>query len=352
MAKYFSNIVLEPENIRSLRDALIKKLVDDEDFRRSFTVKKVRNGEPLAILGEMDAVGKAGAGCSPTFEQVGIGNTQKRWALGDWQIAQAICYENLEETIAEYCLKSGTAIGDVTGTDFMAIYLELLETQMKRMIWRLAWFGDTAADTIANGGVLTNGTDKTLFTVCDGLWKELFTIGTGDPTKVTAISANSQLTYATQKSTMLAAGYATGIVDQILIDANGMINANGEAVLMMNKKFADALAHDIKATYKTNLPFERIFDGFYLAEYGGVKIASIATWDYIIDTFENTGTAWNLPYRAVLANPKNLLVGCDANDPVSDLDIWFNKDERQVKVYAAGKLDTMVGMSDYVHMAY
>lgn len=352
MAKYFSNIQLEPENIRSLRDALIKKLVEDENFRNSFTVKKVRNGEPLAILGEMDAVGKAGAGCSPTFVQAGIGNTQQRWALGDWQVALAICYEDLEETIAEYCLKAGTDIGDVTGTDFMAVFLELLETQMRRMVWRIAWFGDTSADTIANGGVLTNGTDKTLFTVCDGLWKELFTIGTGDPTKVTAISANSGATYAAQKSAMLASGYATNIVDQILIDANGMINANGEAVLLMNKKFADALAHDIKVTYKANLPFERIFDGFYLAEYGGVKIASIATWDYIIDTFENTGTAWNLPYRAVLANPRNLLVGCDANDPVSDLDIWFNKDERQVKVYAAGKMDTMVGLSDYVHMAY
>ena len=352
MAKYFSNIVLEPENIRSLRDALIKKLVEDENFRNAVSIKKVRNGEPLAILGEMDAVGKAGAGCSPTFEQAGIGNTQQRWELGDWQIAQAICYENLEETIAEYCLKSGTEIGDVTGTDFMAVYLELLETQLKRMVWRLAWFGDTAADTIANGGVLTNGTDPDLFKVCDGLFKELFAIGTGNPNQLTAISANSQTTYATQKSTMLAAGYATSLVDQILIDANGMINANGEAVLLMNKKFADALAHDIKVTYNGVLPFERIFDGFYLAEYAGVKIASIATWDYIIDTFENTGTAWNLPYRAVLANPNNLLVGCDANDPVSDLDIWFNRDERQVKIYAAGKMDTMVGIPELVHVAY
>lgn len=352
MAKYFSNIVLEPENIRSLRDALIKKLVEDENFRNAVTIKKVRNGEPLAILGEMDAVGKVGAGCSPTFEQAGIGNSQQRWELGDWQIALAICYENLEETIAEYCLKSGTEIGDVTGTDFMAVYLELLETQLKRMVWRLAWFGDTAADTIANGGVLTNGTDPDLFKVCDGLFKELFAIATGNPNQLTAISANAQSAYALQKSTMLAAGYATNIVDQILIDANGMINANGEAVLFMNKKFADALAHDIKVTYKSNLPFERIFDGFYVAEYGGVKIASIATWDYIIDTFENTGTAWNLPYRAVLANPRNLLVGCDANDPVSDLDIWFNKDERQVKVYAAGKMDTMVGIPELVHVAY
>lgn len=352
MAKYFNNIQLEPANIASLREALIKKLVEDEDIRKVLSIKKVKNGEPLAVLGEMDAVGNAGAGCNPTFKQAGIGNVQQRWELGAWEIPLAICYNDLEDTIAEYCLKTGTEIGDVQGTDFMAVFLDLLATQMKRMIWRLAWFGDTAADTIANGGILTNGTDKTLFTVADGLFKALETIVTADATKLTAISANTQTTYATQKSAMLAAGYATGIVDQILLDANPMITSYGDAVLIVNKKFADALAHDIKVTYKDNLPFERIFDGFYMAEYNGVTIIASAIWDYLINTYENTGTAWENPYRAVLARPANLLLGCDADDPVSDLDIWFNKDERQVKVYATGKIGTMVGLDDMVHCAW
>ena len=352
MAKYFNNIVLEPANIASLRDALIKKVVEDEDIRRVLSIKKVKNGEPLAILGEMDAVGNVGTGCSPTFKQAGIGSTQQRWELGAWEIPLAICYEDLEETIAEYCLKSGTEIGDVQGTDFMAVFLELLATQMKRMIWRLAWFGDTNADTIANGGTLTNGTDVTLFTICDGLFKELETIATADPTKITAVSANTAATYAAQKAAMLTAGYATGLVDQILIDANPMITATGEAVLIMNKGFADALAHDIKVTYNSIMPFERIFDGVYVAEYNGVKVVASAIWDYLINVYQNTGTAWENPYRAVLARPANLLVGCDAADPISDLDIWFNRDERQVKVYAAGKLDTMVGLTDMVHVAW
>lgn len=352
MAKYFSNIVLEPENIASLRDALIKKVVDDEDIRKVLTVKKVKNGEPLAILGEMDAVGNAGAGCSPTFTQAGIGNVQKRWDLGAWQIALAICYNDLEDTIAEYCLKSGTEIGDVQGTDFMAVFLDLLATQMKRMVWRLAWFGDTTADTIANGGTLTDGTDKTLFTPNDGLFKRLAAIVAADESKLTAISANEGATYAAQKAAMLADGYATGLVDTILLDADPMITANGDAVLIVNKKFADALAHDIKVTYKTNLPFERIFDGFYLGEYNGVTIIASAIWDNLINTYANTGTAWEQPYRAVLARPTNLLLGCDAAEPVSDLDVWFNKDERQVKIYAAGKLDTLVGQDDLVHVAW
>jgi hypothetical protein len=100
------------------------------------------------------------------------------------------------------------------------------------------------------------------------------------------------------------------------------------------------------------MPWEKIFDGVFVSSYGGVKVISVATWDYMVNTYENTGTKWNKPYRVVFANPKNLLVGCDAADPISDLDIWFNKDERTNKIYATGKLDTMVGLDDHVHLAY
>lgn len=352
MAKYFQNIPLQPENLDSLREAVIKKVIDDEDIRKVVTIKRVKNGAPLAVIGEMDAVGHAGAGCNPTYEEIGINNALQRWALGAWEIALKICYENLEDTIAEYSLRTGTAIGDLTGTDFMAIYMELLVTQVKRMIWRFAWFGDTAAATIANGGNITNGTDVTLLTTCDGLWKRLFAIATANASQLTPISANAAASYAAQKSAMMASGYATGLVDTILLDASSRVNANGEATLFVNKKFADYLAHDIKVTYKDNMPFERIFDGFYLGYYNGVRIGAIETWDYMIDTYENTGTKWNKPFRAVLANPANLLVGVDKENPVDDLDIIFDRVNRMNHIYATGKMDTRVAMPDNVHVAY
>ena len=330
----------------------LKKVLDDEDLRRVVTIKRVRSGEPLAIIGEMDAVGHAGAGCNPTYEEIGIANSVQRWALGAWEIALKICYENLEDTIAEYSLRAGTAIGDLTGTDFMAIYMELLVTQVRRMLWRLIWFGDTTADNISDGGVITNGVDPTLLTANDGLWKRLFAIATADATKRTVISANTGNSYANQKSAMLAAGYATTLVDNILLDASSRVNANGAATLFVNKKFADYLVHDIKVTYKDNLPFERIFDGFYVGYYNGVQVAAIEAWDYLIDKYENTGTKWNLPFRAVLANPANLLLGVDKDDPISTPDIWFEKKDRMNYVYATGKIDTMVAQPDLVHVAY
>ena len=352
MAQYFTNLPLSPENLKSLRDAIIKKVLDDENLRRVLTIKRVRTGEPLAIIGEMDAVGHAGAGCNPTYEQIGIGNSLQRWALGAWEIALEICYKDFEGTMAEYALRAGTPIGDLTGTEIMAIYLELLETQMRRMLWRLAWFGDTTAQHITDGGVITNTEDVTLLTPNDGLWKRLFAIATANPSQKTAISANAAASYAAQKSAMLAAGYATGLVDNILLDASSAVNGAGAATLFINKKFADYLVHDIKVTYKDNLPFERIFDGFYVGYYNGVQVAAIEAWDYLIDKYENTSTKWNLPFRAVLANPANLLLGVDKDDPISTPDIWFEKKDRMNYVYATGKIDTMVAQPDLVHVAY
>ena len=53
-------------NLESLRDAIIKKVIEGEDLRRVVTTKRVKNRDPVAIIGEMDAVGHAGAGCNPT----------------------------------------------------------------------------------------------------------------------------------------------------------------------------------------------------------------------------------------------------------------------------------------------
>ena len=72
----------------------------------------------------------------------------------------------------------------------------------------------------------------------------------------------------------------------------------------------------------------------------------------MINQYEDTGAKWNKPFRAVFANPENLIIGCDANDPISDLDIWFEKKERKNMIYATGKLDTKIAQDDLVHMAY
>ena len=223
MATLFEKLTLNNENLGSIRDAVQETLFNDENFNQYVSIVKVKHGDPIATIGEMEMVGKKGSGCDPTYEEKGIANSMKRWELGDWQIPIKICYESLKGTIAEYSLKTGTQIGDLTDTDVMAIYTQALTRAIQQMIWRFGWFGDTAAQNVTEGGKITNGVSTDMFTTCDGLFKRIFAICASKPAQRTTIAANAKTTVAEQKSTMLAKGAATDLIDQLLMDADSRI---------------------------------------------------------------------------------------------------------------------------------
>lgn len=352
MATLFDQWTLNPENLGSIRDAVQETLFGDENFNQFVTLAKVKNGDPIALIGDLEMVGKKGGGCDPTYEEKGIANSLKRWVLGDWEIPIKMCYESVKGTVAEYSLNTGTAIGDLTDTDIMTIYTQALTRAIQQMIWRFGWFGDTAAKNVSEGGKITNGVSTDLFTTCDGLFKRIFSICTSNTAQRTTIAANAKTTSAEQKAAILTKGAATDIVDNILMDADSRIIDDGSAMLMMTRSLADALTYDIKKTHNLIMPWEKVFDGFDVANYNGVNIARISIWDRLIQANEKGSTTVNLPYRAVFANPKQLMVGTPQDSLISDLDIWFSKKERRNYIYSTGKIGTAILEEKLVHAAY
>lgn len=345
------NLKLQPENLASIKDAVQETFYNDEDFSSFVNIQKVKEKDPIALLGEMEMVGKKGGGCDPTYEEKGIANSLNRWELGQWEIPIKICYEALKGTIAEYSLKTGTAIGDLTSTDFMTIYSDALLRAMEQMIWRFGWFGDKAAALAdEGGGKLTAGLDVSNFNVCDGLFKRIFA---ATVTKNhTTIAANSETTAAAQISALRKSGAATTLVDTILMDADTRIVDDSDAVLLMTRSLSDALTYDLKKTYHDIIPWEKLFDGFEVATYNGVKIARVGIWDRMIKAYEKGTATVNLPHRAVFCNPKHLMIGTDADSLISDLDIWFDQKERRNYLYATGKIGTALLEENMIHAAY
>ena len=347
---FFENLTVDNQAVKDLKELIPLSIMQDEDFNKYIHLVPAKDGERLGFIGDMNDVGIAGSGCDPVYQEVGVGNSEKIWSLGDWQIPIKICYESLKGTIAEYSLKTGTDIADLTSTEFMSYILRpALETAMKRMIWRFGWFGDKAASDITGGGVIKDGVNVNLFKTCDGLFKRLLTQIAANPDQRTTIAANAQATFALQKSTMLVKGTATGIMDTMLMDADSRITEDAGSIVLMTKLFADALHHDIKERFNLQLKWETVFSGFDVAEYDGVRIARISIWDRFIRAYENDGTKLNNPYRAVFANPDQLLVGAPAGGLMSDLDIWFEKKERRNYIYSTGKMGTLIKENDMFH---
>lgn len=350
--KQFEKFVLEPENLNTIKDAIQETFYKDEDIADFVTITKVKNGDPIAIIGEMDMVGKAGSGCDPMYDEKGITNKLKRWKLGDWQVPIKICYDSLKGSIAEYSLKAGTDIGDLTSTDIMVIYTDALERAMKQMVWRFGWFGDEHAKNVSAGGHLTNELSTEYFTTCDGLFNKIFAATTKDTNNYTKIAANNEETTSKQIAAIRNQGVATNLVDNMLMDVDSRIIDDPNAVLLMTRSLADALTYDIKKTYHDIMPWEKVFDGFQTSTYNGIKIASVSIWDRMIKSYEKSGTAYNLPHRMVFCNPKQLMVGTPQDSLISEMDAWFDHKERRNYIYSTGKIGTALLEEGMIHAAY
>lgn len=349
--KLFESFKLEPENVESIKEAINLTAYQNQDLSQFVTLTKVEENEPVAFLGSMEDVGKAGSGCDPTYEEKGIANSMKRWTLGDWQIPIKVCYESMFGTIAEYALKKGTDIADLDGTDIMTVYTAELQKAITSMRWRMVWLGDTAAQNVTDGGKITDKISTDLFSTCDGLWKRIIKICQSSAKQLTAVDANKKTTPAEQRAAALAEGYMTGLVDQMLMDVDSRILDDKDSVLVMTRSMAMALEYDLKEKYKVILPWEKVDNGMNTTTYNGIKIARCSVWDRQLAAYEKGTAVVNLPYRALFVNKRQLMAGSPDNF-MSQLDVWFDKKERRNYIYATGKMGTQTLEDDMIHAMY
>lgn len=336
--------------IKSLRELLTLTQFGSEEMSRFYNFRRnIQNGQKLGWIGEMSDIGWAGAKCNPVYRTPAIDAAEKEWKIGDWSAPLKWCYEEFLGTVAEYALKQGTNIQDLTSTDIMdVVIMPALEKAMTRMYWRFIWLGDESATSDS----LTAGVDAELFKPCDGLFKQLFAVGAANPAQRVNIAANQEDTFSAQMTAIKQPGVAIGIFDSLIENADPRIASMDGAAIMCTKSMGDALAKDLKREYKDILTWEDVVSGVRVTEYNGVMIYAISEWDRMIAKYQNNGLKVNLPHRAVFGAPSQLLVGSPADSVVSDLDVWFNKDERVVKAYLAGRLGCLIGEDDLFNLAY
>ena len=310
-----------------------------------------KDGAKLDFIDSIDAIGTVGRGCNPEYQAVTPKGYEKAWDMGDYKIALKICADSWRKTIADYALKKGTDLEDMTSTEIIEkILMPLISRAYDEALWRMAWFGDKNAKLQSAGGVLKAGTDVNLFKMCNGLFNRLAAIAAASPAQLTAIAANAEATYAGQKSKLNAAGVAVGIIESMLSDADGRIFNNG-GKLMMTNSFFQSLRKDYNNTYKQTIPFENVSRGVSISEFDGIQILVFNEWDLNIKTYEDDGTKLNNPHRVIYTNPDNLLIGTEDSKMIADLDLWFDKTDRQNYLYAASNIDTLVAEDNLVQIA-
>ena len=352
---YVDQFTVSNQGIMDLRELLFLQILQFGSINETMDVLTgVIPGSRLGGIGEMEPIGRPANGCNPDWKASKIATQEKVWELGEYEVAEKICYKDLEDTLVQFSLRTGTARADVTGTDYMDVIIEpTLRTAMEKMIWRMLWFGSKTSANFSDGGSITNGIDPTLFKVCDGLFKRLFDLTIAFPLQRVTISANTETSYAAQISAIRTAGVATGIFDELIYNAPMTLRQSSDKILLVTQTLADALAIDIKRTTGSNLQWESLFDGLVSATiYNGQKILALPLWDEMIQVFENNGTSWNKPHRAVFASKSTLKGGINSSNLLAELKIWFSDDDQDNKMLVRDKVGTLTWQDILIMFAY
>lgn len=353
----FNNLTPDNGAVRDLRKLIFLAVLGADQIGAIVNVlPKQKHGEKVGFVGEFGLIGKASTKCNPVFDNDIMSTSEKTWDIPEWEVAEKICYADLEGTLAQVAMKTGTDIADLTGSDYIDhVVLPRLELAIRKMLLRFVWFGDKAAKVVSEGGILKAGTDVSKFTVTDGLWKRIYSLVAADGARHTAIAANSETSWAAQKAAFRAAGVATDTLDNLISDASLVLRQQPNGVIYITQAFKDALDRDIKANNKgSDMQWEALFDGIKKSTYNGIEIVVVPFWDEIIQGYEGTANAnqYNKPFRALYTVKDNLLAGVESDSELADIEIWFNRDEQLNKIHAKDKIGTLIAQDDLVQVAY
>lgn len=351
----FANLTPDNGAISDLRELIFRAVLDGEKLGALFNVlPNQKHGDKVGFIGEFGLVGKASQGCDPVYNNSVLAANEKTWDILAWEIAESICYADLEGTLASVALRTKTAAADLTGTEYVDyVLMPRLEVAIRKMLQRLAWFGDKAASNVSSGGVLADGVDAGFFNVTDGIWKRVFAGVSANSIKQTAIAANSQTTFASQKSKLLEAGVATGIVDNMIMDAPMALRQAPNQVIYLTQSMKDALDYDLVHNNKgSELQWTALFDGITEATYKGITVRAIPFWDETIRAYEGDGTAWNKPHRAIYTVKENLLLGLESANEMAEIEVWFDKKDKKNYIRVEDKLGTLIADDSLIQVAY
>lgn len=352
----FSELTFTAEQVRDLNELIFLSIVDTEVFSQYHTiVPGVVYDKKIGFIGELGLVGKAGQGCSPTADTPSSVASQKTWAPKTWEIILDECFSDIEATLAIYALKNGTEESDLTGTEYFRLVEELLTKAIQKMLWRIAWFNDTAAANVDDSpaGLITSGISTDYFNILDGFWKQIDTIFATTPSRRGAIAANTSATYALQASDFTPA-LAYAALQGVKYNAHPALRAATDKVVYATRSVVDKLEQYLIGQGITPM-YDNLVNGFDFnapaLKVLGLDVQPIDIWDEIITSYFDNGTIYYRPHRMVMTTKSNLMVGVPSTGVLEDLDVSYDKRSRINRIEARDKMSPVISQDHMIQVA-
>lgn len=332
----FSKFNFSDEEIRAVKELVFDEVIEAPEVALLHTIYPgIVYDKEIGFIGKGGLVGVAGQGCDPVAQGWNIGTRVVKWEPKAWEILLEQCATDLEATAAIYSLKTGVDYYDFTSSDYINIVVEVLAQSVKEFVIRLVWFSDTTAKNVAQGGQIKDGVDMKYFTILNGFFKQMEVQITANTKQRVAIAENAGAGYAAQE---LPADKAQTYLKSLVFGADMVLRSNANGVIYCTQSFYDAYVQSLQGKNLESM-FVNLTDGVKAVTYNGVPLLPIPIWDVIIRSYYDNGTKLVNPHRAIYTTKDILAVGVDSESSFGDMEIWYNRDTRKVKIESMGKAD-------------
>ncbi len=310
---------------------------------------KVKVKQQVILLGILDKITQADAGCGQGENSKAIPRSEKFWIPEDLKAWVSQCWKDLKGTFEEGMLNGGTSKPDITDTAIMGVIMPILIGAAGRDLVRLAFLGNKA---IAAGN-LSAGAAVADYNGVNGMWTRLFAGVAATTIQRVTIAKNAGATVAAQT---LDAGEAKTILQQVLRKSKTVLKQRDKKTLkyIVTRSIWENYEDYLIANDKLEVAWMKMQDGSEQLHFLGIPLEiSDVVDEYLLSDFSPGGVVPTNPHRVILTVMDNLQVALDtdSSDPTA-FDTWYEKKEEKVHARLLYKMDTQVAHDQLVTVAY
>lgn len=350
----FSSLTLNEEEARNSSEAVFEILYSRPEIAAVHGIQTgIDMDRRIPIMGQFDLVGQTDPGsCGVNTNASQIPVSEKTWTPALISDRMVHCQDDVPDLL-KFWKKSMIAANNWEEVDneMIAFIEDRITDAAVNSVLRLSSFGDTAADTVANGGTLTNGTTKGYFTSINGIWKQVFTDRASGTPKTTyyEISENTEATKVGQLA--LSADRAYLAMQNLKNNIDPRAFDGGNLVFQVTRSLANNYADYMR---KNSLGFtlEVATNGITNMSFDGIPIIVRNDWDRVIKTYFDNGTTYYLPHRILLADINNIPIGTSDEGSITELQSHYDRTDKKHYLDIAFKLDVKILQEELVGVAY
>jgi hypothetical protein len=338
------NLHFTPDELRSLNELVVTAVLEAPILTTyASLVTGIKNDRRIGIIpGTFGLVGKAAQSCDPTaqcYEDVAI---EKTWEPRYLEVIIDMCIDELGDTLLKLAVQCGVDVFDLTKTQIFTFIQDILAKDIAKMIFRMAWFGDTAAAVLPLGN-LTPGTDPAFFNVFNGFFQQMAVIYGTNLLQRQQMPGNepASTTYALQQTN--ATPLLTYNAVNLLIDsAITELSQQPDRILLVTRSVFDRLRRQLQALGTAFQDYKLMINGLEFATWDGIKIVSLPLWDQFIRAYENNGVRWNDPHRVVYTTISNLKIGMACTSLFDNINSFYDPRSRYNRIEAVDAFDAKI----------